>query len=430
VEIDEIMSRLTRRYWHMLLLLVVASVVATGMWVSRQPPQYTAMARVAVSAQVPKSASEAAALVSQVQALATSPDIVAQAFWQNNVDGRDAQATAANAVSVTGDGGSGLVDIAVTDKDAQVATTLAGALAQLVTAAFDQARIGRLPSVIAGVDQQLDGLAAQRAPVAVAVTRALVAKPPDPRLLSLQSDLAGIDKEIGNLSTDRSRLAAQLAAAGHATVVTAPHQPSRPAAKGMAWKLPFGGIVGLAIGLIIATISETVRPTVSGAARLAQLLAVPLLGRLSANPAALNALGRRIRLAARRDGVSHMVVTNAAGGVVPEWIVDRLVSAVLKSEGNLDTMPSEAMATVGPQDDAAELRRSAPDANRRGTAPVDYQLSSLEELTPAAEADHIGVLVIAGGSTNAAALHEVRDLLNASGWPLLGVIAQPWRDGS
>jgi hypothetical protein len=33
------------------------------------------------------------------------------------------------------------------------------------------------------------------------------------------------------------------------------------------------------------------------------------------------------------------------------------------------------------------------------------------------------VILLASGTTNASAVHEIRDLLDASGWPLLGVVA-------
>ncbi|MDQ1691319.1 MAG: hypothetical protein QOD87_1427, partial [Pseudonocardiales bacterium] len=104
MEIDEVIARLTRRYWPVLLVAILAPIVTVGMLVSRQPKVYTAQARVAVSAEVPKSAAEASGLVSQVAALATSRDLVSRALSTAGVTTRDADAVATNDVAVTGNG--------------------------------------------------------------------------------------------------------------------------------------------------------------------------------------------------------------------------------------------------------------------------------------------------------------------------------------
>jgi hypothetical protein len=50
------------------------------------------------------------------------------------------------------------------------------------------------------------------------------------------------------------------------------------------------------------------------------------------------------------------------------------------------------------------------------------RVCALEELDPAAEGDAIGVVVLAGSTTRLTSVDQVRDLLAASGWPLLGVL--------
>ena len=198
-------------------------------------------------------------------------------------------------------------------------------------------------------------------------------------------------------------------------------------------------MAGLIAGLILVAAIETIRPTVSGAARLARLLSAPLLGRLDRDPAALQALGQRIRLAARRGSVNQLVVTSANGRAVPEWVLDRLRGAVLDPLRGVVGRPRDApaneikdVALVGARSQygtrasypardretpapAAELNgRRGPDAEIRG-------ISSIGDLTPAGESEKIGVIVLAGGSFKAASIHDIRDLVDASGWPLLGV---------
>ncbi|HEY2044416.1 MAG TPA: hypothetical protein VGH11_17205 [Jatrophihabitans sp.] len=442
MEIDEVFSRLTRRYWHVLLVAIISPAVIVAVLVHRQAPQYSAHTRVALAAAVPKSAAEAAALVSQAHALATSRDVVAKALTAVGISDRDPANIATNHTSVTGNGTSAIVSVSVSDRSANDASAIANRLAQGVCEAFDQSKIGNLPSVISDVDKQLTDLATRRAPIAAQVASITASRHPNTGLPLLQSQLAGIDTLISDLSSDRNRLSEELAAAGSSVVVTSAQLPTKADPKGMAQKVALGALLGLVLGLIIAAASETVRPTVSGAARLGRLLQAPLLGRLDADPAVLQALGRRVRLAARRAGVRQIVVTNASGRAVPEWVVDRVGSVVLEPLSGGNSVMAESPATTragrrlvpraaGQMADgaptnglngAASMDGQAKRTNSRDHAPDIYHVGTLDELSVGSEMGAVGVLVLAGGSTNASAIHEIRDLLEASGWPLLGVV--------
>jgi hypothetical protein len=58
------------------------------------------------------------------------------------------------------------------------------------------------------------------------------------------------------------------------------------------------------------------------------------------------------------------------------------------------------------------------------------RVCALDELDPSAEGDHIGLVVVAGGSTRIKAVDGARDLLTAAGWPLLGVVDEAKRQWS
>jgi len=427
VEIDEVVARLTRRYWPVLLVAVLVPMVLVAGMVARQGKHYTARARVAVSAEIPKSAQEAAGLLSQVDALATSPDLVSKALASAQVTGRNGVDMAANDVTVSGNGTSAVMTIAVTDRSPEVAAAVTKALASQVNSALNASRIGNLPSVIAGVDRQLHELATRRAPIAAAVSASQAAHQIDSKLISEQSELAGIDTLIADLSSDRNRLSEELAAAGNAVMVASPQVPSAPDSAGLVQKLALAGILGLVVGLLIAAIAETIRPTVSGAARLGRLLSAPLLGRLDADPAVLLSLGRRIRLAARKAGVDQVVVTGAAGRPVPDWVIDRLSSVVEQPLPGWQPVPEPVPAGEGgvPEEQARSRNGYQPALLAGRQPPAPLRLGSMDELAVGEEVGSIGVLVLAGATTNANAVHEIRDLLTASGWPLLGVVAQP-----
>ena len=71
MEVNEVAGRLLRRYWLVLLLSVALPTIAMAAFVQKQHATYTAHARILASAETPRAQAEAAALVSQVQALAT-----------------------------------------------------------------------------------------------------------------------------------------------------------------------------------------------------------------------------------------------------------------------------------------------------------------------------------------------------------------------
>jgi uncharacterized protein involved in exopolysaccharide biosynthesis len=168
MEIDEVVARLTRRYRHILLLSVCMPVAVTAYVKSRAREQFTSHARIAVSAEVPKSAAEGNALVSQVDALATSHNAVAKAI---RIAHRSPQTVADHHVSVSVNGQSVVVTVAVTDPDPRVAQRLTNALASEMATTFDQSGVGNVPAVQQSVDKQLLELSNRRAPIATQISQ-------------------------------------------------------------------------------------------------------------------------------------------------------------------------------------------------------------------------------------------------------------------
>jgi capsular polysaccharide biosynthesis protein len=430
VEVNDIAARLLRRYWLLLLVAAIVPMVAVGAFALQQHATYTAHARILAGASIPRAQAEASALVSQVQAIATSRDVVATALRDSRLD-RDPDKVL-DKIVVTGLGSSAVVDLAYTDADPQVAMTATEALAKAVTTQLDATRIGSLPEVLKNVDNQLTDLATKRAPIAAEAQ----ANPKDP---VAQNRLAGIDRLISDLAGDRNRLSESAAAAGHATVVAMPTKPTQADSKGVPAKLALGVIFGLAMGLVIAGINETLRPAVSGASRVSRLLEVPLLGALRPDPVALADVGRRMRLAAGRANISTIVLVRATRGSLAPELVDRVEAATLRPNavaGRI-SIPIESRNGAGDHHDRMGLSSlRGNDATVDGKSAVAVmttteksgrtvrlrRVCALDELDPAAETEQIGLVVLASPRTRLTAVDSVRDLLDASGWPLLGVL--------
>ncbi len=422
MEIDEVAARLVRHRWKLLLIALIVPALAVGIWVWRQPVTYTAHTRMAMSADVPKSAAEASSLASQVQAIATSQDVVREALHSAGLQ-RDIDKLATKGITVTGLGPSSVVDLAVTDRSADAARRIAEALSSQVVTEFDTARIGNLPDVIKSIDAQLTALGERRAPIAAQAAT----KPQDPLV---QSRLAGIDRLISDLSGDRNRLAEEQAAAGHAAVVSAAQTPQHPDPTGMAQKVGLAAVLGLTVGLLTAAVIETFRPTVPGAGRLGRVLGAPLLGRMTANPTTLASLGRRIRLAARRTGVSTVVMARTGGLAVGATTVDRVAAAVLPPLGGLANGGENGHTPVNLTDvDGRHSVGVVTAVEHRPLGPEVHRICAIEDLEQSAEHGRVGVAILAGSRTRTHDVEAIRDLLATTGWPLLGVIDDSGRRG-
>src|SRR6185436_7557108 len=153
MDVNEVAARLIRRYWAVLLIAVAVPMVGIGIFVVRQPPVYTAHARIIAGATIPRAQAKAVGVVSQVQAIATSLDVVSQALGDARVD-RGAGSVATRVVA-TGLGSSAVVDLAYSDRDPAVAQRVTSSLAGLVVKQLDALRIGGLPDVLRDVDNQL-----------------------------------------------------------------------------------------------------------------------------------------------------------------------------------------------------------------------------------------------------------------------------------
>ena len=141
----------------------------------------------------------------------------------------------------------------------------------------------------------------------------------DPKNEQLQSKLAGLNQVIANFSGDRSRLLIQASTQGLASVLDQPVVPQRPQSKALAQKLGLAGVLGLVVGVLIASIAETIRPTVPGARRVSRRLGAPTLGQLKTpemrgeQTPNLENLAVRLRLAANHADVSTIALIDVNG---------------------------------------------------------------------------------------------------------------------
>ena len=424
MEIDEIAARLLRQYWALVLFCVLAPLVVIALTVAKQPPMYAASARIVSGNTVPASNAQAQALVSQIEGIATGKSAAASALQETGVK-RNVNEFITSHVSVAGLGGSQVVDLTVTDRSPRVAAALAKNLAKGVVQSINRTGQSGLSTTLDAIDQEIVRLSEQHGVVA---TQAAA----NPRNEQLQSKLAGLNQVIANFSGDRSRLLIQASTQGLASVLDQPVAPQAPQSKALAQKLGLAAVLGLVVGVLIASIAETIRPTVPGARRVSRRLGAPTLGQLKTpemrgeKTPSLENLAVRLRLAANHANVSTIALIDVNG---------QYELADLAHSLELSLRPDESLAAradLNGRDDGdgdgdeTLAFSSVMVKGRRLTADHKmlhvYPMSQIKHL---GAMDSVGLVVISGPVSRVTGVMALDDLGTSSGWPILGVVGVP-----
>jgi capsular polysaccharide biosynthesis protein len=425
VEIDEIAARLLRQYWAVMLLCIAIPVLAIGLIAKKQPPMYAASARLDSGTTVPASNAQAQAIASQIQGIATGKTAAAKALNAVGVT-RNLNDFVNKDISVTGLGGSQVMDLTVTDRNPQVAAALAKVLASEVVTSINSVGQSGLSAALAAIDQEIVKYSEQRSVLAAQISA-------NPRNQQLQAKLTGLDQVLSNFSGDRSRLLIQASNQGLSTVLDEPVVPLKPQSKALAQKLGLAGVLGLVAGILIASIAETIRPTVPGARRVGRRLGAPTLGKLRSadmrgeRTPDLENLALRVRLAATHADVPAVALVDING--------EHELSDVAHGLERCLKVSTQGMATQAGGADGNNHQGSLSGGSAYGTVRVkDRQLTAenqalhvytMAQLTHLGDIGRVGLLVMSGPVARVSRVMALDDLVTASGWPIIGVVAVP-----
>lgn len=438
MEIDEVAARLVRRYWAVVVLCIAVPLGAVGMITLRQPPMYAADARIITSSVVPGSSSESAGIVSQVQGIATSRSVAAEALFKAGAS-RNLTDFINNNISVTGLGSSQVVDLTVTDRNPQVARQVTAVLASEITSSLNRVGQSGLNAALKAIDDQIVRLSQERATLAQQLVRHRASQ-------QLQAKLAGLDEVLANFTGDRGRLLIQASTQGLAAVIDAPARVVQPESKALPQKLGLVALLGLVAGILIAALVETIRPTIPGAQRVGQRLGAPLLGQLSAEgrrgvrTADLERLALRIRLAAAHLDVSSVVVADIGNGGRLDDLCHTLQRALPRDPvGGRDPVTGvlapgivatgNGTLTSEPTGTAAARPGTLLRSHNLAAGPPPLRIYPLGRMSAVAGTGpgQVGLLVLAGPVSRVSDVAELTDLATSSGWPVIGVAAVPRR---
>ncbi|WP_163505796.1 hypothetical protein [Fodinicola acaciae] len=395
-------------------------------------PEYVATARIQASSTPPGSDTEADSVLNRVKGIATSVAIVKDAIGKAGVTNRSAVAVAAHEVNVARLGSSAIFDLSVTDPSPAVAERLVSRIGLSVVVFLNSS--GNQTAAL--MTQLLDTQSAAVKKREDVATKLQLATDPVVKA-GLSAQLATLDEEIGNVASSVRQLQVTNVTGGSAAVISPPSGSLR-VPSGLSTDAGLAAVVGLVVGLLLATLLEVLRPTVSGARPFAEQIGAPLLGvipgkrrRDGTEPDVRSTTAHeamvRIRRAAARRGVSALVLTAEAGTV-------RLVDLAAMLTEQLGSRQPAGLAVTSDRRPSSNGRRETElsDTAVTMTLPVVADIAAdrlrvltLSEVDGGADTDRYGLLVLVAKRTSFAELRRVADLSEITGWPVIGVLGGP-----
>jgi uncharacterized protein involved in exopolysaccharide biosynthesis len=402
--LQEVARRVLLGHWIVILIFIAAGVGGVSAFHFLQAPTYTASTRLVLDAPPPTSGTEAQALADSAKAIVTSPSHVEQALVAAGVV-RDPVVVIQN-ITLVPLGTSGVLLLSVQDRDAAASAAIANALAKdliktrlAVSVAAQRAtlddRIAAANAAITDLDQQIATLDAQLESLQVdpsnVQTASVRAQILADRISALSSERSSLTQQELQLEAERNSLDSN-GSIPTPSIIDPASVPARPDASRLPFDLALGLVIGLILGVAVASTLEMFGPTLSSGEVIAGSLGVPVLGSL---PDPAGTLRDRLRLVASAHDLTAIELLGV--GETPN------LSALAKSLDGPAQGSTNALSVFSSED--------APARYRSGTASPPF-----------------GFVLVVPDQIRKAALDPVRDLLGFSGRPLLGVVVHdPFR---
>jgi uncharacterized protein involved in exopolysaccharide biosynthesis len=323
MDLSDVLHRIIVQHWRLVVAAVAVTVTVAALLHLNDSTTYTATARVVLDTQDPETRAESEAIADTARAIATSPALVRRALAGAGLNDRD-PLDVAREVNVGALGSSAVLQLSVTDKDGRVAAAVAnGVAAELiearlgVTQAHGRELMSNLASqivdlnhTIAATDQQIDQLNLAYSQASSAAQARTLRGDIDDALRRRDFSV----QQRGVLEAQRASLLSADALRPSPKVISEAAPPP-DANRSRLWvDIPLGAMLGLVLGIGLAALLETLRPTVVGRELIARELGAPVLGTLSYPPSDERAVEEsediavRVRLAAASAGVGKVTL--------------------------------------------------------------------------------------------------------------------------
>jgi capsular polysaccharide biosynthesis protein len=349
MEMREAAQRIFRVRGLVILAVLVAGIAA-GYAVHREfeKTTYTASARLILGGSVPQDATWASALAGTVEGIVTSPDRISGAL-------ADAGATRdiikfTRGVTTESLSDSSVLELSVTDTNANVAGVVANTLATGAVATLNMQEQQPSQLLLAQVQTQIDTLASEINTIDSRIAAPGLSAAQMTALLAQRTDLS---QQMTALITKQADLEQQAVQSVGASVIAPAVPPDLADPSRLPLDLILGALAGLILGIGLAVLLETLRPTLVGREAIERAIGAPVLG---VTPGGMTeagdvlALSMRLRRVAERARVSTVVLWNGKEDMSD--VAERLqaakpavVRAASRSSFNVRTaVPGEALA--------------------------------------------------------------------------------------
>ncbi|MFL5968754.1 MAG: hypothetical protein ACJ74L_04085 [Gaiellaceae bacterium] len=423
MELTDAARRILRQHWVLIAVCVALGVVAAAIH-AHEPSMYTASTRLVIGTDDPKSRTESGSIADTGKAIATSLTQVRRALEDAHVTDRNPVDVAKKHVFVRGLGTSGVVQLSVSDKDPDVARAVANALALRVIRVRGEVTSGQLQSVLADLRQRVDDLNDKIATVDQKIDRLNIqialSAPTTGNALRAQRDALAQQRDF--LAQQRSVLEGErisVLSAGalrpRASVISAANQPTHADPTPLLQEVILGALLGLVLGIGIAGLIESFRPTLVGSDSLARQFDTPLLGTIPVEGDDqqvrhdLRRIALRIRLAAA--GVELPNVGLVAVGPDVEL---GLVAAMLDELANGVATTAAKRTAVGAE--------TATEPVAAGSHSVPFRIRPFGMLDGAPSNGQMALVLVSPSVVKKSDIDDASHLLRVAGSPLLGLV--------
>ncbi|TML51868.1 MAG: hypothetical protein E6G21_06380, partial [Actinobacteria bacterium] len=157
MELNDALRRIVGQHWRLLGICLIAGALLSLLF-APQGALYSASTRLVLDTADPATRQESGVIADTAKAIVTSPSLAQSALRKAGVERGDPGAFARKHVSVAALGTSGVLQLSVTDRNRQVAASVANALAaSLIRTRLDVTN-GETQQVLADLDRRTAAL--------------------------------------------------------------------------------------------------------------------------------------------------------------------------------------------------------------------------------------------------------------------------------
>lgn len=309
MEISEVAKRIFRARGLVIVAFLLTGLAAGfGVHKGLETKTYTASARLVLSGSVPQNSDWAAALAGTVQGIVTSPAQLSKALAEAGATRDIVKFT--KEVDTQSLSSSSVLELSVTDPNAGVATAVANTLATFAVATLNAQAQQPSEALLSELQAQIDPLASEIAAIGSELSAARSSASEVTALLAQRTDLS---QQMTALITKEADIEQQMVQSQGASVVAPATRPDVADPSRLPLDLILGALASLILGIGLAVILETLRPTLVGRLAIERALGAPVFGVMTADssaPGDLSALSGRLHRAAERARVSTVVLWN------------------------------------------------------------------------------------------------------------------------